>query len=250
MCENSIDEDLERYRRNNVELAVALNDLKSELNVVQMLLLDRNRELQRVYDENATMKQTLTKKDSEINTLRATIIDILTTNAKKSAEVMQKLGLTPTTNGAIKSNENSVTKIENILPTASPDQNQRINILRRPRCNVSPPHLPDLTEESIHSHLNESTILSSTPEKNVAARRRASIPPISSPSPPTPLRIIQERMAVKNELRNKKATVKVPKMCKIIDENVPSSGPNGRPTRRTAPKNLSEPNIRTKLRRD
>ena len=39
--DSSIIEDLDRYRRNNVELAIALNDMKTELNLVQMQLLDK-----------------------------------------------------------------------------------------------------------------------------------------------------------------------------------------------------------------
>lgn len=255
MCDTSLEEDLDRYRRNNVELAVALNDLKSELNIVQMQLLDRNRELQRVFDENASLKQSLAQKESEMSSWRAVIVDMVTSNTRKYTEVMQKIGLVPAANVAPKPNAISVPKPENAVSESSSDQNERLNMLKRQKNvnNYSPPRLSDLTEESIQSSkLNESNGFTSTPEKNVThvtARRRVSIP--QTTSPPTPLRIIQERMLGNNELRGKKSSAKVQKMEKIIDENVPTNGATiGRPIRKTAPKNLSEPKLSTKLRRN
>lgn len=265
MCDHSgIEEDLERYRRNNVDLAVALNDLKSELNIVQMQLLDRNRELQQVFDENAALKNTLAQKDSQISTWRALIMDLVTSNAKKCTEVMQKMGLVPATNGATKPIENSVLKTENMVttalatlatsttpPTKSAEQNGRADVLKRQRdYEVAPSGLADLTEESIHSQFNESKSSNASPEKNVShvtSRRRASVP---TSSPPKPLRESQKLLIASGETKGKKSSAKVHKLERIIDENSPVNGTNARPSRKTAPKNLSEPKLSTKLRRN
>lgn len=245
--DNSILEDLERYRRNNVDLAVALNDLKTELNLMQTQILGQNRELQKVYDENATLRQNLAQKDSQINSWRALIVDLVTTNTKKYSEMMQKIGLVPATNGTTKQIANSTVKTETkVSTTVSPIEDVGVNIQRRKRQEDIPPELDDLTEESINSNFNESKSLSASPEQRVTARRRMSVPPMT---PPSPLRVVQERLITNADKKGQKSSVKCQKMEKIIDENTPVAI-SGRSKRSAAPKNLSEPKLGTKLRRN
>lgn len=251
MCDSSIEEDLERYRRNNVELAVALNDLKAELNIVQTQLLDRNREFQQVYDENATLKQNLVQKDAQLCTWKALIVDLVTTNTRKYTDVMQKVGLVPAANGMTKPKENFAAKPENSVSTTfKSESNDRANVLRRRRQSYDDsPRLPDLTEESINSQFNESISFTKTPEKRVShvtSRRRAST---LHSTPPSPLREVRERLVGNGETRGKRLSERVQKMDRIIDENTPINGTTSRPSRKTAPKNLSEPKLGTKLRR-
>lgn len=250
--DSSIFEDLERYRRNNVELAVALNNLKSEFNLVQMQLLAKNRELQKVYDENAALKLDIDRKDSQISTWRSLIVDLVTTNTNKYKEMMQKIGLVPSANGTTKPAEHSTVKTETTKISAPiENSNGRINIHRRERQDESPDRLANLTEESIHSHLNDSRSLPTSPEavlkSHVTSRRRVSVPPMT---PDLPLRVIQERLIGNGETKGKRSTSKTPQMENIIDENTPATATNGRSKRSAAPKNLSEPKLRTKLRRN
>lgn len=256
MCDHSgIEEHLDRYRRNNVELAEALNELKIELNIVQTQLLDRNRELQKVYVENATLKSTLAQKESQISTWRAILMDLVTSNTRKYTEVMQKIGLVPAAKEPIQSNESPVLRTENTISTAATqpaDQISRVNLLRRQKENdVSPSGLANLTEESIHSQFNESKNSMPSPEKSVShvtSRRRISVP---TSSPPKPLRESQKSLNSNGETKGKKSGGKLPRLDKIIDENSPTeSVVPGRPSRKTAPKNLSEPKLGTKLRRN
>lgn len=267
MCDSSFEEDLDRYRRNNVELAMALNDLKGDLNTIQTELLQRNRELQRAHAENATLKLDLAQKNQQLSTWRSLIIDLVQTNTNKYSEVMKKIGLVPSapsTAAAVnRPNQNPppVPKTtDKALPasTASKpiDQNGSAAIVQRRQREKDPAdfalELSDLTEESVTSQLNESRSLESTPKKNhVVSRRRASVPPVTPPStPPLALRQISDRMASKGETNGKKPPAKAKKIDKIIDENTPINNVAGRPSRKTAPKNLSEPKLSTKLRRN
>lgn len=258
MGDNSLIEDLERYRRNNVELAMALNDLKTELNIVQMQLLEKNRELQTVYDDNATLKQNIAQKDGQLSTWRALIVDLVTTNTRKYTEMMQKVGLVPPANGT----SNKSIKTDNGTPklasTEQPNANNnvRVNVNRRQRQEYddSSPKLADLTEESVYSQFNDTKSLTPSPEQktaHVTSRRRASIPPMT---PASPLREIQERMVVSGESKGKKSSAKVQKMEKIVDENTHACETNGTVGRKTqrkaAPKSLAEPKLGTKLRRN
>lgn len=251
--DNSILEDLERYRRNNVELAMALNDLKTELNMVQMQVLGQNRELQNVHDENAALKRNLTQKDSQLSAWRALIVDVVTTNTKKYTEMMQKVGLVPAANGTTKPTEYSTMQTGTKVSTTTKPTEQSnvcVNVHRRLRQeDVSPYRLADLTEESIHSHFNESKSLTTSPENiaHVAARRRMSVPQMT---PPSPLRVIQERLVGNGETKGRKSSTKVQKMDRIMDENTSVIAANGRSKRNAAPKNLSEPKLGTKLRRN
>lgn len=268
MCDSSFEEDLERYRRNNVELAVALNDLKTDLNIVQMELLQRNRELQRAHAENATLKLDLMEKDKQLSTWRALIVNLVQTNTRKYSEVMEKIGLVQPAAGstAIKRPNQFPPPVpkttEKPMPTSTASKpiepNGSNNIVqRRPKekdAGDFSPDLSNLTEESMASQLNESRSLETTPVKSVnhvVSRRRASVPPVTPPSSsPLAPRQMSERMVSNGETHGKKPTAKVKKMDKIIDENTPVNGATGRPSRKTAPKDLSEPKLRTKLRRN
>lgn len=256
MSDNSLIEDLERYRRNNIELAMALNDLKSELNLTQMQLLEQNRKLQQVYDENAMLKKNIAQKDNQLSTWRASIMDLVTTNTKKYTEMMQKIGLVPAaygmSNTTVKTEKNSTTNL-----VSTQEKNMRIHLHRPQRQDYSPNRLADLTEESILTQSNDSKSLLSSPEvksNNVTSRRRASVPPMT---PASPLRMIQERqerLVTNGETKPKKSTSKVRKMEKIVDENTEQpneTNGNGRKSqRKAAPKSLAEPKLTTKLRRN
>lgn len=265
MCDSSYEEDLERYRQNNVELAMALNDLKTDLNNIQLELLQRNRELQRAHTENATLKQQLTEKDNQLSVWRALIVNLVQTNTRKYSEVMEKIGLVP---AAANNRPNQLPPpppktTEKTLPTTASaskpiEENGSINTAQRRQKDKDAadfsPALSDLTEESMTSQLNESNKMETTPVKSVinhvVSRRRASVPPMTPPStPPLTSRQISERMVSNGETNGKKPTAKVKKMDKIIDENTPMNSATGRPSRKTAPKNLSEPKLGTKLRR-
>lgn len=252
MSDDSLIEDLERYRRNNIELAVALNDLKTEFNLMQMQLLEQNRKLQQVYDENAMLKQNIAQKDSQLSIWRASIMDLVTTNTKKYTEMMQKVGLVPAANGmsntTVKTEKNTST---NLVSTQEP--NMRVHLHRPQRQDNSPNRLANLTEESIHSQYNESKSLLSSPEinsYNVTSRRRVSVPPMT---PASPLRVIQDRQE-RLVTKPKKSIAKVSKMEKIVDENTQQQNEtngNGRKSqRKAAPKSLAEPKLSTKLRRN
>lgn len=246
---DSILEDLERYRRNNFELAVALNELKSEFNIVQQQVLDKNRELQTVHSENAALKQNIVQKDNLIGTWRALIIDLVTTNTKKYTELMQNVGLVPSANGTTKPIGNSMQK----TPSVSVKLETVSKVQRRERPEMDEDRLPDLTEESINSQFNQSLNLSSlSPEvksvSHVTSRRRTSA---ALTTPSSPLRMIQERFIENGETKRNKPISKVPKLDEIPDENTQNTkASGGRPARKTAPKNLSEPKLSTKMRRN
>lgn len=263
MCDSSFDEDLERYRRNNVELAVALNDLKADLSTIQLELVHRNRELQRAHAENAALKQELANKDNQLKTWRLLIMDLVHSNTQKYSEIVNKLGLAPAANTAVnRPNECPprpppiIVAEKTLLPTTSKpiEQHRSADIVqRRQKDNAYDfsPQLSNLTEESFNSQLNESKSLEPSPDKNImVSRRRASVPPAVTTTPPLALRKISERMVSNGETNGRKPTAKIKKMDQIIDENTPNNGSTGRPTRKTAPKNLSEPKLGTKLRRN
>lgn len=260
MSDSSIIEDMERYRRNNIELAIALNDLKSELNMVQMQMLEQKHELQNVYTENAILKANLAQKDTQLNTWRAVIVDLVTTNTKKYTEMMQKIGLVPAANGTANGTANSTMTTEkestSNAATFREQSNNRINLQRcqRLKNDYSPTRLPDLTEESIQS--NTSKCGTPSPEKkfnHITSRRRASVPPMT---PASPLRAIQEcSIGPSDETKAKRSSARMKKMEKICDENAPTNATTngssgGRSKRSAAPKNLSEPKLGTKLRRN
>lgn len=256
MSDDSILEDLERYRRNNFELAVALNELKSELNIVQLQLLDKNRELQKVYGENAALRQSVSQKDTQIGTWRSLIIDLVTTNTKKYTEIMQSIGLVPSASGTTKSNGiNPPVQVEKELsttPKVVKNSDLAAKVQRRQKQNdydEEAARLANLTEESISA---DSINLAKTPEQNIShvtARRRtsAALAPVTTST--SPLREKNnERMVTSGESRRKKRTS--PKLQNIDDENSHNNATSGRPSRKTAPKNLSEPKLGTKLRRN
>lgn len=265
MCDSSYEEDLDRYRRNNVELAVALNEIKGDLNSLQMELLQRNGELQRAHTENAALKQELMQKNQQLQAWRLLIMDLVQTNTQKYSEFVKKLGLTPAASSVAINRPNECPprpppmKIaENRMPPTPSqpiEENRSANIAqRRPKAgnahDAFTSQLSDLTEESISSQLNESKSLDTTPEKNinrVVSRRRASVPPAT---PPLTVRQKSDRMSADEGINGKKTTAKVKKLDQIIDENTPINGSIGRPSRKTAPKNLSEPKLGTKLRRN
>lgn len=252
----SYDQLLERYRSNNCELALALNDLKIELDTLNRKLLAKENDFQSVHSENANLKKELAQRDTQLNNWRAAFVDLVQTNTRKYTEVMQQIGLVPTGNSINKTNislsqpstnaerEMSTTPLTTKLNLAT---DNRANALRRRRFSLdeSPNHrLANLTEEN--SQINDSSSL--TPNSpitkcHVTARRRVSVPPVSPISSPRKKSKDQKLIEKKTD---SKPMLKIPE---IGDENTPQNT-NGRPSRRTAPKNLAEPKLRTKLRRN
>lgn len=253
----SYDKLLERYRSNNCELALALNDMKIELDAVNRKLLAKENDLQTVYAENASLKKELAQRDNQLNTWRMAFVDLVQTNTRKCTEVMQQIGLVPTANSINKPNTVSVQQSSNstkteVSTTPLTTQNlaidSRVNALRRRRFSLddSPSHrLANLTEEN--SQINDSSSLTPTSpitKCHVTARRRVSIPPVSPVS--SPPKKLKDKKPIEKKT-DSKPMIKIPE---IGDENTPQNT-NGRPSRRTtAPKNLAEPKLRTKLRRN
>lgn len=251
----SYNELLERYRSNNCDLALALNDLKIELDTINRKLLAKEGDLQTVYSENASLKKELAQRDTQINNWRAAFVDLVHTNTRKYTEVMQQIGLVPKANANNKANTDTNQPSTNAraelsttpLTTKHLDTDNRINALRRRRFSLdeSPNYrLANLTEEN--SQINDSSSL--TPNSpitkcHVTARRRVSVPPVSPVSSP-PKKSKDKKLIEKQT--DSKPMLKIPE---IGDENTPQNT-NGRPSRRTAPKNLAEPKLRSKLRRN
>lgn len=246
----SYDDLLERYRSNNCELALALNDLKIELDTINRKLLAKEGDFQAVHSENINLKKELAQRDTQLNSWRTAFVDLVQTNTRKYTEVMQQIGLVPATNG-IHKNQPSTNAREEMsttpLTTKHLATDNRINALRRRRfsLDVSPnDRLANLTEEN--SQIIDSFSLtpnSPIPKCHVTARRRVSVPPVSPVSSPP-------KKSKDKKLKEKKAVsepmLKIPEMG---DENTPQNT-NVRPSRRTAPKNLAEPKLRSKLRRN
>lgn len=245
----SYDELLERYRSNNCELALALNDLKIELDTINRKLLTKEGDFQAVYSENINLKKELAQRDTQINSWRAAFVDLVQTNTRKYTEVMQQIGLVPAANDINKKPSANAKEEMSTTPLTTKHlaTDNRINALRRRRfsLDVSPNHrLANLSEEN--SQINDSSSL--TPNSpitkcHVTARRRVSVPPVSPVSSP-PKKSKDKKL--KDKKTDSKPMLKIPE---IGDENTPQNT-NGRPSRRTAPKNMAEPKLRTKLRRN
>lgn len=248
------DDILERYRSNNCELALALNDLKIELDTMNRKLLAKEGDFQAVRSENASLKNELSQRDTQINSWRSAFVDLVQTNTRKYTEVMQQIGLVPTANGINKTNTSSSQPSTNAraemsttpLTTKYSATDNPVNALRRRKFSLdeSPSHrLANLTEEN--SQINDSP--SQTPnspitKSHITARRRVSVPPISPVSSPPKK---SKDKPLKEKRTDSKPMLKIPETG---DENTPQNT-NGRPSRRMAPKNLAEPKLRTKLRR-
>lgn len=246
---------LERYRSNNCELALALNDLKIELETINRKLLAKESDYQAVCSENANLKKDLAQRDTQINNWRTAFVDLVQTNTRKYTEVMQQMGLVPMANGINKTNTssnqpstNAVTEmLTTPLTTKHLTTENRVNALRRRRFSLddSPNHrLANLTEEN--SHISDSSSLtpnSPSAKCHVTARRRVSVPPVSPKSSP------QKKSKDKKFIQKMTDSMEMLKIPETGDENTPQNT-NGRPSRRTAPKNLAEPKLRTKLRRN
>lgn len=250
-----IDEELlERYRSNNCELAIALNDMKSELDAINKRMLAKEREIQTIYDENAGLKKELAIRDHQLNTWRTMFVDLVQTNTRKYTEVMQKIGLVPSPNGINKINVPTQHELTTPLTVKQIESNDRLNEMRRRKFSLdgSPGRLANLTEESLSSQANESNSLTpkQSPRKHIShvtARRRVSVP-IQSPVSSPPKKRTESK--IEKEMAGKKTQSKpMSKIPEISDENK-TPNLNGRPSRRTAPKNLAEPKLSTKLRRN
>lgn len=226
---------LERYRENNCDLALALNDIKAELDLTNKSLLNRERELQEVRDENVQLKRDLMERDSQINTWRSLFIDLVQTNTRKYTEVMQKIGLV---------NSSSQQSTSTAIRENDSIQCNQVDALRRRRQNPNT-YLPNLTEESVNSQFNETEISttpnSSIPQHHITARRR-----VASPEPIPPIHLKSMKDNDDGEKRNKSSSTE---SLDSLDKENEQMNSNGRPTRKTAPKNLAEPKLITKLRR-
>lgn len=245
---------LERYRSNNCDLALALNEMKTELAVANYQLVRKERALQAKQDENAILKRDLTQCQTQLvqcqtqlSSWRALIFDMVQSNTKKYTEMMAVVGLmkapqapaAPTT--PLPPQPTATTS--NV--TARPS-NARTEAIRRRRHSVdSPQRLADLTEEST---ANTSDVMSSPPSsaaaENVIGRRRAQSPPRK--------RIIRHEPNAEPRRADAVTSSSTESLDGLGDgdkENV-LSNVTSRPSRRTAPKNLAEPKLSTKLRRE
>lgn len=243
--EQSFDDDIETYKENNCKLAFALNDARKEVNKLQFEILLKNREVQEFHEQITLLKRELAERDNSINTWRTSFIEMMQQNTQNYTNLMRKVGLVPQKVPANSSNIQNV-DIKPILQPAivlQPQQSSNIGQRHRQplaKINHSPQNrLPDLTEEStIHntsslpdlSNLSDAMdeIENSTPKMAQIARkfnrRRASLPPPPSPS------------EIARSLSPAKAS--------------PKRSTRSRPSRRAAPKSLSEPKLGTKLRRE
>lgn len=232
---------LETYRNNNCDLALALNDIKGELNLTTRQLLDKERELQKVFDENAHLKREVAQYEAQLSSWRMMFIDLVQANTRKYTDVMAKIGLTtmPHTSTA------ATTSIDVGRSAAQQMTNQRMEVIRRRRHSIgSPRQLPNLNEESMENTSDISTTpKTSIPEQKVARRR--------AESPPRKL-LIRSNVKKLDEIAEKSSSrSSSTESLDSIDnkENSLTNG-SGRASRRAAPKNLAEPKLTTKLRRN
>lgn len=248
---------LERYRSNNCDLALALNELKSDLDAANKRILEKERELQIIHSENASLRCDLIQRDNQLATWRAMFVDLVQANTRKYTEVMSKIGLVPTANSVNKTTTNqpqhksstsiAQTELNTPLKTKQSDTNDRIRA-RKFSLDASQSRLSNLTEESISSQMNHSdTFTPPSPPKrisNVTRRRVSSFhSPISSPPK-------KRDNPLMKELADKKANrTPMLQIDEFNDENK-SQNMSGRPARRTKPKNLAEPKLGTKMRRN
>lgn len=239
---------VENYKRNNFELAVSLNDMRNELNIVKYQVLTKNRELQQAHEEVAKLRQELAQRDGLIAMWRTSFIEMMQTNSKNYANMMQKIGLVTPANGTVRPNATDTNKPLTNGTLVKKEEPSANTLRRRPlqRVDDSPLRLPDLVEEnslrsrassSFNSMPDLSNISASstssarvegrTPERraavqNVTHRRRSSVPPADeksrSPSPTDSTRSLSPTMD------NAKRSTK-------------------RPSRRARPKSLTEPKL-------
>lgn len=251
---------LERYRSNNCDLALALNEMKSELFVANHQLLKKNRELQAAHEENVTLKRDLAQCQAKLAACSAMVFDMVQTNTKKYTDLMAVVGLLkqppPATSMPPPQPSTSTTPrlpapstapplldAKNAKSETRPPTDATSSVTRRRRHSSGSPHrLANLTEESI---ANTSDALTSPPKAaNVTARRREQSPPrkrtVRSDTNTDPRPIQCAASSSSNESLDSQDGDK---------ENVRANA-SGRPSRRTAPKNLAEPKLTTKMRRN
>lgn len=225
---------LERYRSNNCDLALALNDLKAELYTSKQRLLLKERELQRAQEDIAHLRSDLSQRDTKLNEWRSMFIELMQANTKKYTEIMAKIGFVTapqTFANPPKTNERPVPRTP------------RMDALRRRRHSMdSPCKLSNVTEESI-DNTSESSMSKANNTENINARRRAQ-------SPPRKLIIRSDNTVDVQRTDDKSAFSSNESLDSIDNKENAQINAGGRPSRRTAPKNLAEPKLGTKLRRN
>lgn len=225
---------LERYRRNNCDLAVALQDLRVELSTSKQQLLLKERELQRAQESIAHLRRDLTERDTQLHSWRSIFMDLVQTNTRKYTEVMAKIGLVTGPQPVAKPSNSNVRPVP---------RTPRMDALRRRRHSMdSPCKLSNVTEESI-DNTSESSMSKTNITENKAARRRAQ-------SPPRKLIIRSDNNIDAQRTDDRSAFSSNESLDSIDNKENAQVSASGRPSRRTAPKNLAEPKLGTKLRRN
>lgn len=201
---------IERYKRNNVDLAISLNERRNELREANDCLLVKCRELQEKKDEIINLKQQLAERDAQLALWRTTMIEVFQTNTKQYARLMGMIGcnaaaaapaattssatasaasgpirptppaalapVRPTSLGAKTTNSDKLGHIE----INRPQNNMQIqqNPVDRRRSNYRAPayeenHLSNLTEESSQNgdSSHNITSFSDIPESNSSTPR-------------------------------------------------------------------------------
>lgn len=251
MSQKSISALLDEYRDNNCDLALALNDIKGELNLTSRRLLNKERELQKVHEENVHLKRDVAQYEAQINTWRTMFLDLVQANTKKYTEVMAKIGLAkmPQTSAAAAAATTSTDVGRPTATTTTTAQqqmpNQRIEAVRRRRHSLGSPRiLPNLNEDSMENTSDISLTPKSSMPEHITARRRAE-------SPPRKL-LIRSEVKKMDEIAEKASSRSSSNESLDSIDNKENSITNGsgRASRRAAPKNLAEPKLTTKLRRN
>lgn len=268
---------IERYKRNNVDLAISLNQNRNELRAANDLLIDKCREVQEKKNEIVHLQQKLAAKDAQLNQWRTTMIEVFQSNTKQYARLMGMITgastaqatATPTVQPASTaankdgSECNQANKNESIRENFIDTRNRRVNNNGQMPLDTNN-RLSNLTEESsvtskdslqeLSTLFNVSESSSSTPKKS---EPEDSITPPNSP----PKIKIKKTEPPKKQKKTKKKPLKVqnPNMLaetekenvfKGLDKEKCVNEQDNRPRRKAAPMKLQEPSLSIKLRRN
>lgn len=276
---------IERYKRNNVDLAISLNEKRNELRAANELLIEKCREIQEKKDEIVDLKQQLAERDAQLNLWRTTMIEVFQANTRQYARLMGMIGC----NTGASSNAVAATTTQATRPPPLPaatnnninndkveeekknDSNSSIreNFVdkraRRGNNNDQMPldinnRLSNLTEESTQNSkdsLHDISSFSDVPVSNSSTPRKSSNLSRSlteSPSSPPKTKIRKPEPQKKNKAKKKPLKEKNQNVLaekeNIFDDMENGKDQDNRPRRKAAPSKLKEPKINVKLRRN
>lgn len=243
---------IERYKKNNVDLATSLNERRTDLRLANEQLIFKSRELQLKCDEIAHLKQELEQKEKQMSTWRTAMIQVFQSNTQSYATLMTLIGcnlMGPSTNNvrmataaeatstSTSTNNVQVETISN-SPLGTEETNriqqnidrfnkdtrlQRVQTRRMSmQSPVSPNRLENLIEEptiNIES-LNESSSSSSSSAAEVSPRRRA-----SNTFNRSPLKSSANDSPAKNTRRMSTQETEIQKLVEPPNKKKPSSYP-------------------------